>query len=400
MWTASAGTLPCPSPGAARRPAGRRRMRRRCPPPRSSPRPRCGWPAQPAGALRPSHQPDRLAGAVMAHRCEQTIPRAGDASRHAQAAPACLRAQQRLLGCELANPAAELLPAAHEQGRPCQQEPPPEAWRASMVGAPSRAAGIYRSWGPHRSAGVQREPCTTTTATIGRQRTRPPCCPAGRPSSSLRSSCGGTTGRAPCCSRNTRERPPLRRWATLLEAPWRVSGTGLARDALLENKKFVRVDLQDINNFDPQLGRCIMDNPTEYLPVVCLQAFCGAPSAGAGLWGAALTLGAPAAGGCCPAAAAAIPHSGGRRPGPGLQQRAGHAVQQPQVWARVHPQPGGLLALWAAASGGLLCAGLTRGAPQSDSVSQLVMMPGIITNASRPKVRRRRRVRAGAGSSP
>lgn len=42
------------------------------------------------------------------------------------------------------------------------------------------------------------------------------------------------------------------------------------RDALLENKKFVRVDLQDITNFDPQLGRCITDNPTEYMPVVRL----------------------------------------------------------------------------------------------------------------------------------
>ena len=39
-------------------------------------------------------------------------------------------------------------------------------------------------------------------------------------------------------------------------------------DALLENKKFVRVDLQDLKNFDSQLGRAVAENPSEYLPVV------------------------------------------------------------------------------------------------------------------------------------
>ena len=39
-------------------------------------------------------------------------------------------------------------------------------------------------------------------------------------------------------------------------------------DALLANKKFVRVDLQDLHDFDAQLERCVAENPTEYLPVV------------------------------------------------------------------------------------------------------------------------------------
>ena len=40
------------------------------------------------------------------------------------------------------------------------------------------------------------------------------------------------------------------------------------RDALLENQKTIKVDLQDIKNFDSELGRCLAEFPGEYLPVV------------------------------------------------------------------------------------------------------------------------------------
>ena len=30
----------------------------------------------------------------------------------------------------------------------------------------------------------------------------------------------------------------------------------------------MRVDLQDLKNFDSQLGRAVAENPSEYLPVV------------------------------------------------------------------------------------------------------------------------------------
>ncbi|KAK9810736.1 hypothetical protein WJX73_003912 [Symbiochloris irregularis] len=39
-------------------------------------------------------------------------------------------------------------------------------------------------------------------------------------------------------------------------------------DALLENKKYVRVDLQDLNQFDTELGRCLTEWPDEYFPVL------------------------------------------------------------------------------------------------------------------------------------
>lgn len=40
------------------------------------------------------------------------------------------------------------------------------------------------------------------------------------------------------------------------------------RDALLADKTKVKVDLQDIKNFDGELGRCLAESPTEYLPMV------------------------------------------------------------------------------------------------------------------------------------
>lgn len=39
-------------------------------------------------------------------------------------------------------------------------------------------------------------------------------------------------------------------------------------DALIKDKSRLRVDLQDVKLFDPDLGACLQRAPTEYLPLV------------------------------------------------------------------------------------------------------------------------------------
>ena len=40
------------------------------------------------------------------------------------------------------------------------------------------------------------------------------------------------------------------------------------REVLLTSRKQLRVDVQDITVFDPELSRLLQDNPSEYLPLV------------------------------------------------------------------------------------------------------------------------------------
>lgn len=42
------------------------------------------------------------------------------------------------------------------------------------------------------------------------------------------------------------------------------------RELLLTSRKQLRVDVQDITVFDPELSRLLQDNPSEYLPLVRL----------------------------------------------------------------------------------------------------------------------------------
>ena len=44
------------------------------------------------------------------------------------------------------------------------------------------------------------------------------------------------------------------------------------REVLLTSRKQLRVDVQDITVFDPELSRLLQDNPSEYLPLVRFSA--------------------------------------------------------------------------------------------------------------------------------
>jgi hypothetical protein len=44
----------------------------------------------------------------------------------------------------------------------------------------------------------------------------------------------------------------------------------LCRDALLKDRKRLRIDLSDIKSFDQELGLLLGDDPTQYLPLVGL----------------------------------------------------------------------------------------------------------------------------------
>lgn len=48
----------------------------------------------------------------------------------------------------------------------------------------------------------------------------------------------------------------------------------LCSDALIKDKTRLRVDLQDVKLFDPDLGACLQQSPTEYLPLVGFEAMC------------------------------------------------------------------------------------------------------------------------------
>jgi len=56
----------------------------------------------------------------------------------------------------------------------------------------------------------------------------------------------------------------LPRCALGLSAYWR-------REALLPSRKQLRVDVQDITAFDADLSNLLQDNPSEYLPLVCMS---------------------------------------------------------------------------------------------------------------------------------
>ena len=48
----------------------------------------------------------------------------------------------------------------------------------------------------------------------------------------------------------------------------------LCSDALIKDKTRLRVDLQDVKLFDPDLGACLQQAPAEYLPLVWFEAIC------------------------------------------------------------------------------------------------------------------------------
>jgi len=54
--------------------------------------------------------------------------------------------------------------------------------------------------------------------------------------------------------------------------PWGARGlsTYWRREALLPSRKQLRVDVQDITAFDADLSNLLQDNPSEYLPLVCI----------------------------------------------------------------------------------------------------------------------------------
>ena len=56
------------------------------------------------------------------------------------------------------------------------------------------------------------------------------------------------------------------------------------REVLLTSRKQLRVDVQDITVFDPELSRLLQDNPSEYLPLVRRCSLAGCNFACGALW--------------------------------------------------------------------------------------------------------------------